>query len=348
MNSRARAPLVPLLLAATALTGVAASLLGWAGPKLAPAGLYSKLLLPLLRMLCLLAAGLFAGQVLEWAGWTARLSRACSPLTKWARLKDESGAAFIASFVSGILANTLLMGFYTEKKMTRRELTLAYLLNSGLPLYLVHLPTAFFIVASLAGRAGLIYTALGFTAAFLRSVAVLLFSRLTTPPLAAAETVQSPKTTRDRPRMIEELRGKFGPRFLRLLIYTIPIYTIMVLLNEWGLFVWLREGAASRIGSTVLPLESAGVVIFALVAEFSSGMAAAGALVDAGTLTVKQTVTALMVGTIVATPVRAIRHQLPTHAGLFTLALGARLLLISQGFRIVSLIIVTAPYVLWF
>lgn len=339
------------MLTAVAALGLLASMLGFAGTKLTLDTLFPKLLLPLFRVLCFLAVGLLAGQILELTGWSARLSRAGAPLTRWAGLKEESGAAFIASFVSGVLANTLLMNYFTEKKLNRRELTLTYLLNAGLPLYLVHLPTTFFVVCSLAGQAGLVYTALNFAAACMRSGVVLVFSRFTRAPWssneAKTEAMPTPGSGSEKARLFDEIRGKFQPRFLRLVLYTVPIYAIMFLLNEWGMFVWMREGAAAHVGSTVFPVESAGVVIFALAAEFSSGMAAAGALMDAGALTVKQTVTALMLGTIIATPIRAIRHQLPTHAGLFTLALGARLLLLSQVFRIAGLILVMIPYLLW-
>jgi hypothetical protein len=44
---------------------------------------------------------------------------------------------------------------------------------------------------------------------------------------------------------------------------------------------------------------------------------------------------------------RAVRHQLPTYAGLFDLSLGSQLLFMSQTLRILSLILVTTPYALW-
>jgi hypothetical protein len=340
---------VPLVLTAVAVVGLSADLMGYGGAKLTLGKAYSKICLPLIRLLCFLAIGLLVGQVLESTGWTEKLSRRLRPLTRWAHLKDESGAAFIAGFVSGILANTLLMNFLIEEKLTRRETTLTYLLNAGLPSYLVHLPTTFFMVFSLAGAAGLIYTAIGFAAACLRSGGVLLFARLTLPPQSgpSPSAPTANELDKDKLRLISEIWKKFQSHFLRILPYTLPVYALMVLLNEWGFFLWLREGAAARVSSEVLPVESAGVVVFALAAEFSTGMAAAGALLEAGTLTVKQTVLALIVGTIVATPIRAVRHQLPTHAGLFSLALGAKLLLMSQVLRIASLILVTILYALW-
>jgi hypothetical protein len=44
---------------------------------------------------------------------------------------------------------------------------------------------------------------------------------------------------------------------------------------------------------------------------------------------------------------RSLRHQLPTHVGIFSPKLGTELLVTSQGLRIVSLILVTVPYLWW-
>jgi hypothetical protein len=130
-------------------------------------------------------------------------------------------------------------------------------------------------------------------------------------------------------------------------LYTIPIYVLIFLAGEWGFFQQLRSGAVGFVSTDVFPIEAAGVVIFALAAEFSSGMAAAGALQNTGSLDVKQTVLALILGTIIATPLRAVRHQLPTYAGLFSLGLGSQLLFMSQGLRILSLAAVVLPYAIW-
>jgi hypothetical protein len=140
---------------------------------------------------------------------------------------------------------------------------------------------------------------------------------------------------------------KFKSRFSRIVLYTIPIYILIFMANQHGMFVWLRQEAVKAAVGITFPVEAAGIVIFTLAAEFGSGMAAAGALLSAGTLTVKQTVIALIVGTIVSTPIRAIRHQLPTNIGLFEIRLGSQLMFISQGMRVISLIFVSAPYFVW-
>jgi hypothetical protein len=87
-------------------------------------------------------------------------------------------------------------------------------------------------------------------------------------------------------------------------------------------------------------------VILSFAAEFTSGFAAAGALMHAGVLTVKQTVLALLLGNILAFPIRALRHQLPRYLGIFSPKIGLPLLLSGQLFRVISIILVGTLYYL--
>jgi len=347
MEHNRRWIIVPVLLSAAAVSGVALGLLHVGGIALSPEKIFHKLVIPVFRLLCYLGIGLLAGQVLEALGWMSALAKWVRPLTRWAHLKDESAAALATGFVSGILANTILMNAFLEKRLTRRELTITYLLNASLPTFLVHLPTTFFIVASLAGSAGMMYMAMVFAAACLRGAGLLVYGRsVLTAPLNSTEMAQTEGLTKPSTKFTAFLK-KFQARFVRVVLYTIPIYILIFLLNEWGLFQWLRHGSAGWISKQFLPVEAAGVIIFALAAEFSSGMAAAGALLAAGTLTAKQTALALIMGTIIAAPIRAIRHQLPTQVGLFNLAMGTELLLLSQSLRILSLLAIAVPYAIW-
>jgi hypothetical protein len=312
--------------------------------KLSPRLLYHHLVWPFGKLLLYLGVGLFIGQAMESLGWSARFGAKVRPLVSWGRFGSESAAAFSASFFSGILANTMLMSSYQDGKLTRRELKLSYLLNTGLPGFVLHLPTTFFILVPLTRTAGLIYLGLNLLAALLRTTGVLAVARLLLKPTAAGTVVEA--IGQPVKAGFETIWKKFHRRFFRLICYTMPIYILIFVAQQAGFFNWLREATANLVSVTFLPVESASVVIFSVAAEFSSGIAAAGALLASGVLTVQQTVAALILGSIVATPVRALRHQLPTHAGIFSPKLGTELLLTSQGLRIISLILVTVSY-LW-
>lgn len=337
-----------LLLAMTLLLGLdLLGLLPGMSHHLTARKLYHSLATPLLRLLVYMGIGLLVGQAIESLGWAAKLGGWAAPVLSWGHFKKESGASFTAAFFSSILANTMLVTLYQEGNISRREMVLTYLFNSGLPVFLLHLPTTFFIILPLTRQAGLIYLGLTLAAALLRSAGFLIYGRwrlATEPGQEGAVAVPAPP---QKERLLTEIWRKFNRRFSRVVLYTLPIYIIIFAANDWGLFKWLRDAAAAHVALGFLPMEAASVVIFSVATEFTSGMAAAGAFLQAGALTVQQTVIALVLGNIVATPIRALRHQLPSHMGIFSPKLGTELLVLSQGLRLLSLVLVTVPYALW-
>ncbi|MEW6658491.1 MAG: nucleoside recognition domain-containing protein [Thermodesulfobacteriota bacterium] len=320
----------------------------WPGaPHLTARKLYRQLAWPLLHLLAYMGVGLLLGQAIESLGWAAKLGSWAAPLLRWGHFRRESGAAFTAAFFSGIMANTMLTTLYQEGKISRQELILTYLFNNGLPVYLLHLPTTFFIILPLVREAGLIYLGLTLAAALLRSAVLLVYGRVRLPAATDGEIGAAAPLPGPKEGLLREIWQKFQRRFTRVILFTLPIYFFIFVLNDLGLFKWLREAAAAHVSLGFLPMEAASVVIFSVATEFTSGIAAAGAFLQAGALTVPQTVMALVLGNIVATPIRALRHQLPANVGIFSPKLGTELLLLSQGLRLLSLIIVALPYALW-
>jgi hypothetical protein len=338
--------IVPAALFTMAISGIVIGMLGKMGLSINGEILWNKLAIPVARLICYLTIGLSIGLFVESMGWSAKLAAIARPVTRFGRMKKESATAFVMAFVSGIVANTTLMGYLQEGKLTKRELILSYIMNNGLPIFLVHLPSTFFIVVSIAGDAGLNYLLITFLAACLRTVAAASYSRFTTSPTAYVRQESHLFETTSEISSRTPLLKKLMDRLFRIILYTIPIYVIVFLINQWGVFKILRKAAAGALSADFFPVQEASMVIFTLAAEFSSGFAAAAALMDGGALTVKQASIALVLGTIAAAPVRAIRHQLPTHTGIFSLGLGVELLVLSQVLRILSLLLVLALYAL--
>jgi hypothetical protein len=81
-----------------------------------------------------------------------------------------------------------------------------------------------------------------------------------------------------------------------------------------------------------------------LTAEISAGLAAAGALLDNGSLEARQVVLALLAGNVLSSPMRAIRHQFPFYAGVFQPKLAVELISYNQVFRTGSIILVGIFY----
>ena len=307
-----------------------------------------RLLWPLARLLVFITLGLVVGQVIEATGWTRRLAVVAAPLFRFSNLGDRCSAAFTSAFFSGVAANAMLLGFFKEEKITRRQLFLSNLMNQ-LPAYFLHLPTTFFIVIPLTGRAGALYFLLTFAALVLRTLLVMIYGRMFCQSDFISEAIadrahQQGEHRRINKGVVESVRKRLPGRLVRIAVYVVPIYTLVFMVNAMGGFDAARQWLARFVVTSVLPVESLSVVILSFAAEFTSGFAAAGALMEAGVLTIKQTVIALLAGNIVAFPIRALRHQLPRYMGIFSPTMGLQLLLLGQGLRVISLVIVGVIY----
>ncbi|CAN2042336.1 Nucleoside recognition protein [Candidatus Magnetomoraceae bacterium gMMP-15] len=312
----------------------------------------SKLLWPILRLLFFISIGLAVGQIIEAAGWTKFLAWMARPIFKFSNLGEHCSAAFMTAFFSGTAANAMLINFYKEGKIQRKQVYLTNLVNQ-LPAYFLHVPTTFFIVLPLTGVAGILYFLITFTATILRTILFLLYGHFTPAKHKddykdIHETSNVSDSQKSIKGIVKKLRKVLPNRMAGICVYVIPIYIAVFILNGMGMFEAVRNWLAGYVVTTFIPMESLSVIILSLAAEFTSGFAAAGALLDAGVLTTKQTVIALLIGNIIAFPMRALRHQLPRYIGIFAPKMGIQLLLIGQSFRIFSLIIVGVMFFLFF
>lgn len=307
----------------------------------------SRLFGPLTRLMLFISVGLVAGQIIEATGWTTALAVLARPLFRFSNLGNHCSAAFTAAFFSGVTANAMLLDFYKEGKINRSQLFVSNFMNQ-LPAYFLHLPTTFFIVIPLTGWAGGLYFLLTFAAVTLRTICLAFYGHLRLPkaPVAAGKgienkTAKNPKNARN---IWQGVKQKFPRRIKRIAIYVVPIYILIFILNDVGLFKLARQWLSGYVVTSFIPMEALSVVVLSFTAEFTSGFAAAGALLDAGILTVKQTAMALLIGNIIAFPIRALRHQLPHYIGIYSPKMGVQLLAMGQGLRIVSIILVGIIY----
>ncbi len=317
--------------------------------SLDPSMVFQRLAWPMTRLMAFIAIGLAAGQLLEGLGWTRRLSILARPIFSVSRIGDHCGAAFTTAFMSGAAANAMLLEFYESGKISKAQLFLANYLNH-FPAFFLHLPTTMFIVLPLTGTAGVWYFALTFAATLVRVLLVMAAGRLFLPEPGihmnegATQAGQRIKGKDKKASLGRAILKRLPGRVIRIFIWVLPIYTLVFLFSLNGVFDALNTALSRYLVVNFMPVESLSVVILSFAAEFTSGFAAAGALLNEGVLTVKQTVIALLAGNILAFPLRAIRHQLPRYMGIFSPKLGLQLLLSGQCFRIVSLILTGLIY----
>jgi hypothetical protein len=293
-----------------------------------------------------ISIGLLIGNLIESLNWTHAVARLAAPLIRASHLSDTAGASFSVAFFSGVTANTMLAEAFDQGRMGKRELVLANLFNS-LPTYFLHLPTLFFIAVPLLGPTALIYVGLTMSAAFLRTGLIIAAGRMLLT--ANGELCLDCRLGEDKisgwRQALDKTWARFRRRIKKILVFTLPVYLLIFLLSRYGLFEAMDRFMADHLTLLAwLNPQSVGIVVFQLTADLSVGLAAAGALLDAGGVETREVVLALLVGNVLSSPMRAIRHQLPFYSGIFRPRLAVELIFYNQTFRMCSIFLVASLY----
>jgi hypothetical protein len=93
--------------------------------------------------------------------------------------------------------------------------------------------------------------------------------------------------------------------------------------------------------------KSLSIVAVSLLSESGAALSVAASLADSGALAPEEIILALLVGNIISTPMRAVRHQFPAYSGFFSPSLAFLLVTMNQTCRAASLALVTAAYCCW-
>ena len=301
---------------------------------------------PLTRLVFFISLGLLIGNIIESMNWTHRIAAISGPVIRRAHLSDITGASFSMAFFSAVTANTMLSEAYEQGRISRQELVFANLFNS-MPTYFLHLPTLFFLAVPMLKGVALVYVGLTLMAAFLRTLIILVVGRIMLPDNSehCITCRLEENTVSSISQAMQKAWERFRQRIKRILVFTIPIYIAVFILNRFGIFRLLERGLAEHVGflSWLAP-GSLGVVALQLTAEISAGLAAAGALLDSGSLGSREVVLALLAGNVLSSPMRAVRHQFPFYAGIFQPKLATELIAYNQIFRTGSIILVGVFY----
>ena len=310
-------------------------------------GSWGAFLWPLGRLLVSVAAGLLVANFIEALNWTRGIALLARPLARMGNMSDRASASFSMALFSGLAANTILAESYDQGKMSKKELILANLFNS-LPTYFVHLPSVFFITVPIIHGAAFVYCAMTVIAALLRTCGIVVVGRLILPKIEQSEVSREEK---DLPALVtwqtaaSKTWMRFKRRIRKIILITIPIYLIVYAMHRYGIFREIEQAMASFM--TMAPWlspKSVGIITLGFTAEITASVTAAGVILQEGSLPVRDVLVALMIGNILSSPIRAIRHQFPYYTGIFRPKLAAELIVFSQLLRIVSLIVVTIVY----
>ncbi|SHO50619.1 hypothetical protein [Desulfopila aestuarii] len=312
--------------------------------------LWERLIWPLIRLIVFISLGLLVANFIEALNWTRWIGLLSRPLARLGNMSDTTSASFSLAIFSGLAANTLLAEAFDKEKMSRKELIIANLFNS-FPTYFTHLPTIFFITVPLIHAAAFIYVGMTVAAAVLRTLAIVLVGRFVLPkPEESTEMKEesSNKNGIDWHGAMTKSWKRFKRRIRKIITFTVPIYIVIFIMHRVGYFRELEQFASQYL--VMIPWlspQSIGIITLHLAAELTAGVAAAGALLQEGAMSQREIILALLVGNVLSSPLRAVRHQFPYYAGIFKPAMAAQLIIYSQASRVISLVIVGVIYYYW-
>ncbi|HID69882.1 MAG TPA: hypothetical protein EYP35_05325 [Desulfobacterales bacterium] len=311
--------------------------------------LWPSLIWPLIRLIFFISIGLLIANFIESLNWTGKIAILARPMIRFGNLSDTAGASFSMALFSGVSANTMLSEAYEKKQIQKNELILSNLFNS-LPTYFLHLPTVFFITVPLIKGAAIIYVGLTFGAAIFRTVSIVILGHFL---LSRIDRNNASVIDLDNPRLkkadwqaaFRKSWKRFKKRIQKIIRFTVPIYIVIFLMQRAGIFTIMEKGMAEYLSFLPwLTPQSMGIITLHVAAEFTAGLAVAGALIQEGSMNYREVVLALLVGNVLSSPVRAIRHQFPYYAGIFQPKLAGELIVYNQIFRVGSLILMGCIY----
>lgn len=307
--------------------------------------IWPQIILPIFRITFFIVLGLLIANLIESLHWTHRLAALARPLIRAGNLSEITGASFSVAFFSGVSANTMLAEAFDKGSMSKKELILANLFNS-LPRFFLHLPTVFFLTAPLIKLGAFIYVGLTFCTALLQTLLVVMAGKFLLP--ASQPPSIPPPRQREKTGFKDALNKsirRLRKRLVKILMFMVPVYILFFLFNWYGLFAAVEEFLVNKgLFLSWLNPKALGIVILHVTTEFSAGLAAASVLLTENSLTYKEVVIALLVGNILSTPIRALRHQLPYYTGIYTPRLALQLVGISQLTRAACVILVAVLY----
>lgn len=306
--------------------------------------LWHSLALPLARLLFTMSVGVLIANTLEALAWERHMARLAAPLVRLGHMGPAAGSSFVMAFFSAHSSSGILTNAYAEGRISKKELVLSNLFNS-FPTYLVHLPNVAAMAVAILGKWGALYIALGLTAALLRTLGTAVAGHFMLPAPQREERALPAERAENWPGLARKIFGTFKKRLLRMLKFTVPIYIIFFFIQYFGGFDAIERFMAAHAGAfSFLRPEALSIVAMSLVTETTASMSAAVALLHAGTLSGRDIVLAMLLGNILSSPVRAVRHQLPIYAGYFPGGVAAFMVVCNQGARTLSLALVMALY----
>ena len=267
------------------------------------------------------------------------------PITKFGHLRTECGVSFLTAFGSPVAANSMLMEFYNNKLIDRREVIIASMITA-FPAIVMHWPYMLPTLIPLIGFPGVIYFCILMLGGIIETGIVLVAGRLLLPKRNAEDTKIDKE---QRPPLKEALKTsvKNARKMIkRILLIIVPCIVIVFVLMDIGVFELLETHLSSV--AAYFPIPAEGLPIIA--AQFAEPVVAytiAGSLLSQNILTAKAVVLTLLIGDVLST-ITILRFIIPYYLGVFGPKLGTQIMALATTLRLgVVVVIIVVLALMW-
>ena len=267
------------------------------------------------------------------------------PITKFGHLRTECGVSFLTAFGSPVAANSMLMEFYNNKLIDRREVIIASMITA-FPAIVMHWPYMLPTLIPLIGFPGVIYFCILMLGGIIETGIVLVAGRFLLPKRNAEDTKIDKE---QRPPLKEALKTsvKNARKMIkRILLIIVPCIVIVFVLMDIGVFELLETHLSSV--AAYFPIPAEGLPIIA--AQFAEPVVAytiAGSLLSQNILTAKAVVLTLLIGDVLST-ITILRFIIPYYLGVFGPKLGTQIMALATTLRLgVVVVIIVVLALMW-
>ncbi len=314
-----------------------------------PQGFWVRKGVDFFELFLLITCSMLIALSLEISGVLSLIALFLWPLLRFARLSEHSALAFMSSVRNGSVGNGILMSAKEGGAIDKRELWCSVLIVSSIAT-LGHMPSYILAIGAVCGHEALLAVASVRIGAVILQIFVILFIARLLVGDHQARQYQRPKIEfyeGSLKQFIQKLILKFGKTFKRMALYLTPAYFLVALAEFYDLFDKAFDFLSSKFDLSFLPPQ-ASVILPAQFGSIHSALGMVRSFLEEGSLSPKQAVTILLIGTILTAPIRTIKRIMPTYVALLGpqggLILGILAQVLRMGFLIIALILM---YFIW-
>ncbi|ALM76520.1 hypothetical protein [Thermococcus barophilus] len=287
-----------------------------------------------------LLIGIFIAELLIEKGAVEKVSFIGKPFVKLSNLPGECALAFATAFLNTRAANAMLVDFYREGKIGRRELYIASLMNA-FPAMVRHWNSLIPVLLATLGKLGLLYFGI---LVFIGLIQTTVFAVAGKILIKNPREINNPqKQMRKKKPFKEVLRNaltKTKKTSLPILRTMVIVTYITALLIAVGFFNHLSDLVRSFAQSLPFSPEELSVALSAMAGSIAAYTLGAN-LLKAGLISEKALIRALLLGSIFAN-ITFLRVLIPYYVGLYGPKDGTKLMLISMTTRSVIILCIIA------